>query len=317
MDEIIESFCKKLIETFSRKSYLPASYLSNEIISEIVFWYLDCLAEHCPGFRDGESVKTCYIDKSIPLEKVIKLWKAMSDAVVLHYDSLSLSFDPESTLLIDPLKDSETFLDKHFGLALEHPVEHVPCNLEFSGVFPYRFIESVINEANDRGLSEIVRPWHKPEGENAIKEYEECGIRPQIFFWYTMETYYKELEKLIGLAQQAYRYAIRAFSREARLHYRKTGTNVFYLQKTRDSGIKILHLPGGQFATSFTYEEAPSDPLACGADSFTVGAARLDFTKAPLYSSLEYFLIEDVCKYHNVHCVLLFGEHIGSQFRSK
>ena len=87
------------------------------------------------------------------------------------------------------------------------------------------------------------------------------------------------------------------------------------MKETRDPQICILHKPGKKFETSWTYDPVPEEPFENGYDQSVCGYYRIDFCNAPLYSMLEYFLIEQICKYHKIHCVVLIGEHIGGKFR--
>lgn len=104
-------------------------------------------------------------------------------------------------------------------------------------------------------------------------------------------------------------------TKDSRGLFELTGDYVFYLSRTREPSISIMHKPGDRFCTSFTYDDFPSEPFEQGADSYTMQYSHLNFGKAPLYSMLEYFFLRNACKSLGIHCVLSVGDHIGRQFK--
>lgn len=319
LSEVINKFCEEQIERFCKKAYLPARYLSKDVLSEVVFFFLDALSELYPSLQDRKCGKACYERDSISLIEAERLWVAMQDADLYYYDSLNIGIGGESyegTLIIDPLKRSSRSKDDALlKQALEQPYGQLRYTLLLKGDFPYDFVKSVIDELSNRDVETIARPWHKPEGDAAIEEYQSLPHRPQTYFWYTMETFYKELEKLIRRTQSAYRFAIKDFPNNVADSYELKGRYEFFLKKTRDPQVFVLHKPGSKFETSWTYDPAPEKPFEIGYDQSTGGYYRIDFCKAPLYSMLEYFLVKQICTHHKIRCVLSIGEHMGGKFK--
>lgn len=318
LDKMIGEFCQSQIERFCNKAYLPAHYLSNEILFEVVYFFLDTLSSRYPSIRDDNTGKACFKEDSIPLAEIEKLWSAMIDADLYFYNEVGTDLGEknfEGTLIIDPLNSSHKEKNgEYLNRALEQPLGKPRYTLVLKGDFPYDFIESVIEELSNRDIEIVTRPWHKPEGNVAIEEFQKWPHQPQIYIWYTKKTFYGELEKLIRQTQSAYRFAIKDFPKNTSCLYELKGKYVFYLKKTRNPQICILHKPGKKFETSWTYDPIPEEPFKIGYDQSIECYSRLDFRKAPLYSMLEFFLIRQICKQHGIHCVLTIGEHLGKKF---
>lgn len=314
--ELVNDFCISQIERLCKKSYLPAKYLSDTILAEAVYYFLDVLAGCYSPLADGECGKPCYKAEEISLEQVIILWEGMRKAEALRYDSLTQGKCRESNevLLCDPLRRGECLLQKYYGAALNDSVDSF-WEVQFSGDFPYKHIESVINELSERNIRKVQRPWHKPEGEIVIEEMRNYGKSPQIYRHYTVDTYYSQLERLITETQDAYRFAMKMLTAEARIKYERAEENAIFLSGSRDPIITIVRTPKAKFETRLSYDSVPVKPTQFGATGFSTEVARVDFMKAPLYSMLEYFFIRAVCETHGIHCVMSFGEHIGTQYK--
>lgn len=317
--EVVEKFCQDQIERFCKKAYLPAHYLSDDILAEVAFFFLDTLSERYPALQDKDCGRACYKNDSLSISEIEKLWIATRDADLYYYDVLDIGVGGDGftgTLIIDPLKKSSKEKDEAFlNQALSQPYGDLGYTLLLKGDFPYDFVKSVIDELSDRDIDTIARPWRRPEGDAAIEEFQSWPHQPQTYIWYTTNTFYQELEKLIRRTQSAYRFAIKGFSRGTSSPYELTGKYEFFLKETRDPQICILHKPGKKFETSWTYDPAPEEPFENEYDQSIRGYCRIDFCNAPLYSMLEYFLITQICKYHKIHCVVSIGEHVGGKFR--
>lgn len=319
LDEVVEKFCQDQIERFCKKAYLPARYLSDDILAEVTFFFLDTLSERYPTLQDKDCGRACYKSDSLPMVEVEKLWTAMRDADLYYFDALNVGVGGDGftgILSIDPLKKSSKAKNEAFlNQALSQPYGDLGYTLLLKGDFPYDFVKSVINELSDRDVGTIARPWRRPEGDAAIEEFQSWPRQPQIYIWYTVKTFYQEFQKLIRKTQSAYRFAIKDFPHSASSSYELKGKYEFFLTGTRDPQICILHKPGKKFETSWTYDPVPEDPFEDGYDQSVHSYHRIDFCNAPLYSMLEYFLIKQICKHHKIHCVASIGEHVGGKFR--
>lgn len=126
LDEVIEKFCQDQIERFCKKAYLPARYLSDDILAEVAFFFLDTLSERYPTLQDKDCGRACYKSESLPMVEVEKLWTAMRDADLYYYDALDIGVGGDGftgILSIDPLKKSskaknEAFLNQALSLSL-------------------------------------------------------------------------------------------------------------------------------------------------------------------------------------------------------
>lgn len=319
LDEVVEKFCQDQIERFCKKAYLPARYLSDDILAEVAFFFLDTLSERYPILQDKDCGRACYKSDSLPMVEVEKLWTAMRDADLYYYDALDIGAGGDGftgILSIDPLKKSSKAKNEAFlNQALSQPYGDLRYTLLLKGDFPYNFVKSVIDELSDRDVGTIARPWRRPEGDTAIEEFQSWPRQPQTYIWYTVKTFYQEFQKLIRKTQSAYRFAIKDFPHGASSSYELKGKYEFFLTETRDPQICILHKPGKKFETSWTYDPVPEEPFESGYDQCVRSYHRIDFCNAPLYSMLEYFLIKQICKHHKIHCAVSIGEHVGGKFR--
>lgn len=316
-DKIVNGFFKKQIEKLCKEGYLSPQYLSDDVLAESVFYFLDTLSLHCSCIADKTGGAQFYKCNNVTIETIDSLWTAMRDSGLHYYRDLGIDIfsNPEMTLIIDPLRRGESILEKYLTKALDEPIDVLPCNIEMRGDFPYGYIESVIKELVDRDIHNVHRLWHTPEIDSATDEFREWGSQPQIPIWYTLNTHLKECESLIQKTQGAYRFAIKMLTKDSRSLFEQLGDYVFYLSRTREPNVSILHKPGDRFCTSFTYQDFPNAPFDSGADSYSRQYSHLDFRRAPLYSMLEYFFLRNVCKSLDIHCVMCVGDHIGRQFR--
>lgn len=209
-DEIVKEFCKKQIERLCKEAYLSPQYLSDDVLVESIFYFLDTLSLHCSSFADKVGGVRYYKFNEETIETIKNLWIAMRDSELFYYRDLGIDVfsNPERTLIVDPLRRGEPVLEKYLTKALEEPIDILPCNIEMRGDFPYRHIESVIHELADRDIHNVQRLWHTPEMDSAASEFREWGNQPQIPIWYTLETHQKECESLIQKVQGTYRFAI-------------------------------------------------------------------------------------------------------------
>lgn len=315
---ILDGFIRKLLERFAERSYLPVRYLSDTVLAEIVFFFLDTLAGHYSSLSDEACIVACFERDRISVAESWEAWLAMRDAELYFYDSLSLenpALEAPGALIIDPLKRTRSGSVKSiefFERALREPRSVSSYELHMKGDFPYNLVESALQELSDRGISEIRRPWRKPEGKMAYDEYRKWGQYPQIYAWYTLDTYLSEFEKLVRRMQLAFRFAARNFSDD--LLSGAGGSYQFFLEKTRDPRIQILHKCGKSFDVAWSCEERPEHLENEEFGTYIRTHACLDFAKAPLYAALEYFLVRELLEQHDIQCVLRFGEHIGKKF---
>lgn len=163
----INKFIKSLLEKAYKQNIVPLEYVSNEVLFEIIYYFLDKIASIEKSFSNIERPCTYYKDS-----ENINIIEAYYNSLKMYehkkHDDIFCKFygKSEGYFLSDPIGDisHRNDLDKNREIVcelLKNPFEfnYDVSKIVLKGNFEYSIIEEAINEIKNRKIEKARRIW--------------------------------------------------------------------------------------------------------------------------------------------------------------
>lgn len=209
--DLINSYIKSQLEKALKKRVFPLELVGEEILSEIVFYFLDkisCIARSL----ENPSKPTVYYHDSELLETIEQYYSAFyqCEYEILCSYGLDLEEHKNGRFLCDPLKDiSHAGEDNKKKQRLVYLITHpeVRDNRKIAiwlhGKFEYELVEEAIEELKKRKVTDIRRLWKPKDYLNFQKDLVNKGFY-RIETGYLISDYYDNLEKYVNKVPENY-----------------------------------------------------------------------------------------------------------------
>ena len=213
--ELVDSYIKNALEMAFRKSAFPLKNVKEEVLGEIIFYFLDKVASIEKSFENPDKPTIYYKDKE-DICVAEHFYSAMIQYAYEPYKYIPLKMESIKTaiFLSDPIKEIGSGKDmsekrRRLQYLFKHPEERddISINIHLSGKFEYTIVKEAIEELKFRKIKEIHRIW-KPKGwNNHMRTNKRSGLL-RIENGYNVDEYFDNLENLIRILPEHYQYLI-------------------------------------------------------------------------------------------------------------
>lgn len=209
--DLINSYIKSQLEKALERKVFPLELAGEDILSEIVFYFLDrisCIAR----VLENPSKPTVYYRDSELLETVEQYYSAFYQCEYETLCSFRLNIDghENATFLCDPLKDiSHAGEDNNKKQRLIYLILHPDIrdkrniSIWLHGKFEYELVEEAIEELKKRKITVIRRLWKPKDYLNFQKDLVNESFY-RIETGYLISDYYDNLEKYVNKVPENY-----------------------------------------------------------------------------------------------------------------
>ena len=317
LDYIIDNFINETIKQYMGTFHLNTVYLTDEMLREIAFYFLDSLAKRFLSLRSSCKSYAYYEKNEVTLEELQSLFRALYEADLLYLEEEKGSTavrNCEAIVTLDPMSygrpdELSVEIESYFHKALTTPMESPRCNIELSGSYPYRLVQSAIDELAERGALSVSRLWPTPDLPKGLEEYlsfmgdsPNSILETQIPPYYSRELHYSTLRTLVGYWKRAYaRIARQVFSNTDKELFPQDIIVLYVDPSSRSSQIVLDEFSGDRFDIKLYEGSLPtSDKLPKDCKSRHWMSSEIDFEKLPLYSLVDNLIVERVKKKYHI-----------------
>ncbi len=217
--KVLNEQVSMLIEEFFKKATIPAKYLPDIVLEEIVFQFLDVISEAYGGVEDKEFILT-YYKRQESVQKVRKLWNALvlfainqNEKLIELYTNqknIKVEIDPLGMLLNCNIGNKKAAVQKFTECLYdaEEKTNELPYPIVFSQKYDYELYEDALYELEERKIKEITRPWEPKKYNQMFEQYEKLNLQglDRIETGYLIEDIYSNYDKLLRELPKAYKY---------------------------------------------------------------------------------------------------------------
>ncbi len=301
---------------FLMSYFLPTELMTETMLSEFIFWFLDILSRWARELSSGGSSKTSckYKDDSISISDLCKIWEAICAA---KSDRMP---ETDETPFLRPgfSKNGEDELRAYGDLvsACLSSGRHAKAGtcLVFSEIsFPFTIIPDIIRTLRLRGMERLGRPWaivedisidHRwPEGSYEADDEEwrkKYGFISCYDLFCSENQYKSNFEKLVGEVGECYGGIARGFFGPGISHYRMPGpVEVGLVIKGREAKYCWRMREGNVFTCSFgDYSTIAQrdENVSVGWTKFSesLGSLPKFYQSAPLFNVVSDMLLRAI-----------------------
>lgn len=263
----INSYIKFQLEEALKKKAFPLEFAGEDILSEIIFYFLDKISCIARQLEHPCKLTIYYRDNEL-LDTVEQYYSALYQC---EYEKLCSDVTPKNELdnaifLCDPIQDishvgEETKKKQRLIYLLLHPEERDKINISIwlHGIFEYELVNEAIEELKKRNITKIKRVWKPKDYLNSQKGLMNKGIN-RIETGYLTSDYYENLEK---------------FAEKVPLNYNIVISNGIWDKKSVTINRKYLF--GFSYSESFSYckEVYSSDNFCSAIDNTLMNADNI------------------------------------------
>jgi len=315
--EIIDDVMFGIIDDYFDRSYINPAYLSQNILEEVSFYFLDTIAKHCEVYSRSNQHEVYYKDV-VSAEEIRHLWCALIEYTIesSSYLSLNPSGQEIKAIKIDPFDSLHSGFDaerrqKLFESIVRNPTGKRPKGfvLILEGNFSYRLVQRVIREIERRSITSISRIWAPPDYDRFFKELEQAHISGlnRHETGYTLADFSENIQKLLSILPNAYLRDSRSLLGKYSAGIELDGAYIIHVEQTHEARCTLIELPSSEFnlARIDKLEENGSDDireiiskLYPGYVSITETYLCDAFSKPyPLYRNVSYLIKKSIYRY--------------------
>lgn len=221
----IRSVINKQIELMAKKYYkigwVSAKYLSNLVLEEISFYFLDILARVHEQFQDVNYINIYYKTQE-NVSELSKYWNALIsyaikevDIIIKEYgdhDNVTCEINPLGSLLSCVVLNKNEAKIKFLKVLsqIDNQKIRLPYPLVYSNEYPYLLFEEVIQELEYRGIKIISRPYQPKKYLQMLKQYENIKFNNmrRVETGYLIEDIYRNMMDILKILPSAYKFTV-------------------------------------------------------------------------------------------------------------
>lgn len=307
----------RLIDNYFDKAFINPMLLSNVVLEEIAFSFLDAVSSSCDSCSRKDQPYVYFKDVA-SIEEIEHLWNTLVDYSLETSSYVRMvSNTPEIRVIkMDPLESLRSgyefekrraLFDQIYKTSIER--RRYGFTLEFEGRFAYNLVHHTIQELRRRKLDFISRVWAPKNYQKSFEELNSMSLSGANRFetGYLLEDFHSNLQKLIRLLPSEYcNTSIELFGR-----YHQS----FLLRKNLLIGIKRTHaaecvyveLSSAEFGISQSNDLSAIDDKSVLNYVSRVYPNNLGFVQTdlwstfskpyPLYQNINYLIKKSVYHY--------------------
>lgn len=262
-----------LIDKFFKKARIPAKYLPDIVLEEIVFQFLDIMSKAYGEVEDKDLILT-YYKRQESVQEVRKLWNALvlfavnqNEKLIERYanqKNVRVEIDPLGILLSCNVTNKKTAVQKFAECLcdIEERTNDLPYPLVYSQKHDYELYADAIHELEVRKIKQITRPWEPKKYNQMFEQYEKLNLKgfDRIETGYLIEDIYSNHDKLLRELPKAYKYMNKKVWNEmAKYHMLRTEYSICY--DSSDTSCTYYKLARDAFEFDIVVNEYPMEEL--------------------------------------------------------
>lgn len=316
--EIIDDFMFSMIDDYFDKSYINPKFLTQNILEEITFYFLDSIAKCCNSFSRSKQYNVYYKD-IVPTIEVIELWNALIEYSLETSSYFSLKPEEQrfSAIKMDPLESLHTGYDSErrqriFEDVVKHPTGKRPKGvaLILEGTFAYRLVQRVIQELSERSIDAVSRIWEPQNFDEFFKELEQAravGI-DRYETGYTLADFSQNLQKILAELPETYSQVNLNLLGKYSATIKISGEYLFYIEPSHEAKCVQINLPSTDFRISqpddikgiYNSEDVYNSIKVLYPNCLSIAQTSLcnTFSKPyPLYQNVNFLIKQSIYRY--------------------